>query len=49
MDPQKRMILLKNLLARMEYNEKQNHWKLNGVITVEEFQVLQDILQQKIF
>ena len=30
------LILLNNLIDRMEYNEKQNQWKLNGPITLEE-------------
>lgn len=44
MDMKKKVILLRNLLERIEYNEGQNHWKLVGVITSEEFQILQDVM-----
>lgn len=36
MDEQIRLALLKNLMNRMEYNEKQKNWTLKGPITADE-------------
>ena len=32
-EDQKRVLLLQNLMSRMEYNEPQGVWKLTGAIT----------------
>ncbi len=39
---EQQIVLLRNLIERMEYNEKQSTWKLSGSITSGEFKALQD-------
>ena len=40
MNEEIRLALLRNLLARMEYNEKQRTWSLKGSITTDEYESL---------
>jgi len=39
-----RIVLIDNLLNRMEYNSTQRVWKLSGVITNNEYTALQEIV-----
>ena len=39
---EEKIVLLRNLMARIEYNEKQHNYKISGAITQDEFQALRE-------
>jgi hypothetical protein len=42
---EEKLILLENLLQRMEYNEKNNYWKLSGSITRKEREAIRSAME----